>query len=124
MYTTDYTIQLKGVHLYAHHGVMEQERTIGAWFTVDIELEISEYSCLESDNIEGTVSYADVYEIISREMATPSRLLENVCYRISKAIYEAFGQVKGITMTLTKDTPPMGGDRLNAAVTIKSRREA
>ena len=103
---------------------MEQERTIGAWFTVDIELEISEYNCLESDNIEGTVSYADVYEIISREMATPSRLLENVCYRTNKAIYEAFGQVKGITMTLTKDTPPMGGDRLNAAVTIKSRREA
>ena len=124
MHTTDYTIQLKGVHLYAHHGVMEQERSIGAWFTVDIELEICEYGCFESDEIEGTVSYADVYDIISREMATPSRLLENVCYRISKAIYEAFNQVKGITTTLTKDTPPMGGDRLNAAVTIRSRREA
>ena len=124
MHTTDYTIQLKGVHMYAHHGVMEQERTIGAWFTIDIELTISDHGCLESDEIEGTVSYADVYEIISREMATPSRLLENVCYRTSKAIYEAFNQVKGITMTLTKDTPPMGGDRLNAAVTIRSRREA
>lgn len=110
--------------MYAHHGVMEQERSIGAWFTVDIELEIREYGCLESDEIEGTVSYADVYDIISREMATPSRLLENVCYRTSKAIYKAFSQVKGITMTLTKDTPPMGGDRLNAAVTIRSRREA
>ena len=124
MHTTDYTIQLKGVHMYAHHGVMEQERSIGAWFTVDVELEIREYGCLESDEIEGTVNYADVYDIISREMATPSRLLENVCYRTSKAIYNAFSQVKGITMTLTKDTPPMGGDRLNAAVTTRSKREA
>ena len=124
MHITGYTIGLNDIHLYAFHGVMKLEREIGAWFTIDIELTISDHGCLESDEIEGTVSYADVYEIISREMATPSRLLENVCYRTSKAIYEAFNQVKGITMTLTKDTPPMGGDRLNAAVTIRSRREA
>ena len=122
MQTTTYTIELKGIHIYANHGVMEQERRIGAWFTVDISLEIGDYGCLENDSIEGTVNYADVYDIICREMGEPSQLLENVCYRISKATYAAFGQVEGITVTLTKDTPPMGGDRLSAAVTIKSRR--
>lgn len=122
MRTTDYIIQLKGVHLYAHHGVLEQEKAVGAWFTIDLEIEIADHSCLESDKIDGTVSYADVYNIVCKEMEIPSRLLENVCYRVSKALYEAFSQVTSITITLTKDTPPMGGDRLGAAVTIKSKR--
>lgn len=122
MQTTEYTIQLRGIHLYAHHGVMEQERAIGAWFTVDIELRINDSNCLKSDSIEGTVSYADVYEIICEEMKKPSQLLENVCYRTSQALYDAFSQVERISITLVKDTPPMGGDRLNAAVTVKSRR--
>ena len=122
MQTTAYIIELKQIHLYAHHGVMDQEKTIGAWFTIDIALEVNDYSCMTSDNIEGTVSYADVYDIACREMAKPSNLLENVCYRISEEIYRSFEQVEGISITLTKDTPPMGGDRLSAAVTIKSRR--
>lgn len=120
--TTDYTIRLKGVHLYAYHGVLEQEKRIGAWFTIDLEIEVADHSCLESDKIDGTISYADVYDIVRREMNIPSRLLENVCYRISKALYSAFKQIDGITVTLAKDTPPMGGDRLSAGVTIKSKR--
>ena len=123
MRTTGYRIELNGIHLYANHGVMEQEKAIGAWFTIDIRLDITDTSCLESDDIEGTVSYADVYNIVSSCMDRPSRLLENVCYRISNAIYEAFGQVKGISIRLAKDTPPMGGDRLSASVTIESKRE-
>ena len=108
--------------MYAHHGVMQQEREVGAWFTIDIELEINDCSCSESDFIDGTVSYADVYEILSNEMKTPSNLLENACNRISKKIYENFGQVTSIKITLCKDTPPMGGDRLKAAVSLSSRR--
>ena len=117
-----YTIELRDVHLFAHHGVMAQEQEIGAWFTIDIELEISDSSCSENDLIEGTVSYADVYEILRREMEQPSALLENVCNRISRKLYENFEQVTAIKITLCKDTPPMGGDRLKAAVTLTSRR--
>ena len=122
MQITDYSIELKNVHLYAYHGVMEQEREIGAWYTIDASLLISDHSCLCSDDINGTVSYADVYAIIHEEMNTPSKLLENVCYRICDRIYNAFCQVTEITLTLSKDTPPMSGDRLSASVTIRSHR--
>ena len=117
-----YNIELRDVHLFAHHGVMQQEREIGAWFTIDIKLEIGDYSCSESDRIDGTVSYADVYEILCNEMKQPSQLLENVCNRISKRLYEKFEQITAIDITLCKDTPPMGGDRLKAAVTLSSIR--
>ena len=117
-----YTIELRDVHLFAHHGVMPQEREIGAWFTIDIKLDIDDCSCSESDLIEGTVSYADVYGILCREMEQPSDLLEHVCNRISRKLYDKFCQVAAIEITLCKDTPPMGGDRLKAAVTLSSRR--
>lgn len=117
-----YTIELRDVHLYAHHGVMQQEREIGAWFTIDIRLELNDFSCAENDMIDGTVSYADVYEILRKEMQQPSDLLEHVCNRISKRLYEEFKQITAIRISLSKDTPPMGGDRLKAAVTISSKR--
>ena len=117
-----YTIELRDIHLFAHHGVMPQEQKIGAWFTLDIKMEINDYNCTTSDEIDGTVSYADVYEILRQEMTKPSKLLENVCQRISKRLYETFLQIVAIEITLCKDTPPMGGDRLKAAVTLSSKR--
>ena len=119
---TEYDIELRDVHIFAHHGVMPQEKEIGAWFTIDIKLRIEEYECTRSDSIESTVSYAEIYNIICSAMKEPANLLENVCYRISKAVYEVFPTVSAISITLCKDTPPMGGDRLKAAVTINSKR--
>jgi dihydroneopterin aldolase len=119
----EYNIELRDIHMYAYHGVMQQEREIGAWYTIDMTLRIDDHSCAISDDITGTVSYADVYEIISNGMKTPSMLLENVCNRIIENIYTEFEKVAAITMTLSKDTPPMGGDRMNAAVTLKTERE-
>lgn len=118
----EYCIEIRDIHLYAHHGVMPQEREVGAWFTVDIKMTMNDSSCAESDSIENTVSYADIYDIIRNEMKEPSKLLEHVCKRISDTIYSQFAQVQEIEITLCKDTPPMGGDRLKACVTIKSRR--
>ena len=122
MQITGYNIELRDVHIYAHHGVMQQEREIGAWFVIDIKLMMNDWSCTENDNINGTVSYADVYEIICDEMKQPSDLLEHVCKRICEKLYSAFAQVEGIEITLCKETPPMGGDRLKAAVTVRSCR--
>lgn len=122
MTITEYTISLGNVHLYAHHGVMPQEQQIGAWFTVDAELVVSDNSCAVTDEIAGTVSYADVYDLIVREMASPSKLLENVAHRIVSAIFDEFATVSRVEVKITKDTPPMGGDRLSAAVTLKAHR--
>jgi dihydroneopterin aldolase len=122
MEITEYNIELRDIHLFAHHGVMPQEREIGAWFTIDLELGINNHDCTTNDCIDGAVNYADVYRIVCEEMKNPSNLLENVCRRISEAIYRTFTQVNSISVTLCKDTPPMGGDRLKAAVSLRSRR--
>lgn len=122
MQITDYHIELREIHLYAHHGVMEQERKIGAWFTVDLNLTISDHSCAYSDSIENTVSYADVYEIVKCQMARPSNLLEDVCRRVMEAVMQQFPTISEIVVRVAKDTPPMGGDRLSSVVTMRGER--
>lgn len=117
-----YSIELRDIHLFAHHGVIPQEKAIGAEFTINITLTICDHSCAYSDEIDGTVSYADVYDIIKREMKKPSKLLESVCRRIIEALFERFDKITDIEMSLYKDTPPMGGDRLSAGVTMRGKR--
>lgn len=122
MKISSYKINLTNVHIYAHHGVMEQERKVGAWFTLDISMEASDHGCAFTDAIEETISYADVYDVIKREMGTPSQLLEHVAARIMSAIFDKFPGITGIALTITKDTPPMGGDRLQASVSMRAER--
>lgn len=122
MQINEYLIELTEIHLYAHHGVMLQEREVGAWFTLNARLHIGNSSCTSNDEISGTVSYADIYEIICREMKIPSNLLEHVCKRICESIYSSFDDVMAIEITLCKDTPPMNGDRMGAGVTLKTTR--
>ena len=122
MQITSYTIELNNIHLYARHGVMMQEKAVGAWFTIDIKLRLNDHSCAASDDIGNTVSYADVYDLIKNEMSIPSRLLENVCHRIITALLNRFAAIEWIEISLRKDTPPMGGDRLSATVTMQAKR--
>ncbi len=122
MNISSYTIELKDIHLYAHHGVMPQERSVGAWFTVDTRLTIGDKSPLYSDEIDNAVNYADIFAIIKEEMEKPANLLENVGKRVVEKILNTFAQVETAEITICKDTPPMGGDGLKACVTIKAER--
>lgn len=122
MRMTEYNIELRDIHLYAHHGVLQQERNIGAWFTIDVKVGIENTECAITDNINDTINYAELYSIIRKEMSQPSNLLEHVCQRILNNILNTFPIVNSAEITLCKDTPPMGGDRLKAVVTLKSIR--
>lgn len=117
---TSYNIEIRNAQFYAFHGVMEQEQIVGGHYTIDLSLKIAQLP--DSDEIGDTVSYADVYEILKREMAIPSKLLESVCKRIIESIFSEQQLVNEVTITLTKVTPPMGGDNLSAAVTVKGVR--
>lgn len=102
-------IAIHSLRLYARHGVLEQEQTLGAWFLVDVDLTASFLQAMLSDTLEGTVSYADVYDVIRKEMQTPSRLIEHAGGRIVRALFLHFPQVTRIGLRLTKETPPVTG---------------
>ena len=114
-----HSILINGLRIYAHHGVLPQERTVGAYFTIDLRLETDFTQAMETDQLCGTVSYAEVCNVVRREMATPSQLLEHVGGRIIHALRQQFPTVTAIKLRLIKDNPPMGADLQGAGIEIE-----
>ena len=51
-------ILIEGLRLYAYHGVLEQERTIGAYFTIDAEIYADFSQAIDTDELAGTIDYS------------------------------------------------------------------
>ena len=111
-------IFLDEVRFHAFHGVMPQERAVGADFTVWLTVEYDFVKAAESDDLSDTISYADLYEVVRAEMDKPSQLLEHVALRIVKAVASRWPKVEKIDIRLAKDNPPMGADCKGAGVEI------
>ena len=108
MQATDMYIRMEGMKFYAFHGVIPQENVVGSYYYLNLKLK-TDFTCAsETDDLEGTVSYADIYTAVKAEMAIPSKLLEHVCQRIASRIFKDFPTIETIDIALFKENPPMG----------------
>ena len=103
---------------YAYHGVVPQETVVGNHFIVDLVITVSVQKATESDDLGDTINYADLYKIVSKEMASPSKLLEHVAGRILYSLKQTFPQIEGTEIKLAKLNPPFGGDVYSASVIL------
>ena len=101
------SIALEGVVLHAFHGVFEQETAVGNDFRIDIEVEVPVTDGMRADSLDGTLSYADLYEVCVAEFATPSRLLEHVALRIADALRSRYPQILSGHLCISKLHPPI-----------------
>lgn len=115
-------ITLHKMRFYAYHGVFAQEQRVGNHFIVELTFWADIAESLHRDELEETISYADVYEVIKAEMAIPSRLLEHVVGRISERLFATFPRMQRIALTLSKCNPPFPGEVHSAAVTLEACR--
>ncbi|MBQ9672850.1 MAG: dihydroneopterin aldolase [Prevotella sp.] len=111
-------IFINGLRLYAYHGVMPQERRVGGWFLVTLRVHYNITRAMESDRVADTLSYADLCELVKREMAIPSSLLEHVAGRIARAIVEHYPEAEGLELEITKENPPLGCNCQGAGVRL------
>lgn len=109
-------IILEDIKIYAYHGVLPEESVIGTYYLVNLEVYADLWKATETDDLNDTISYADISEIIHAEMAVPSKLLEHVAGRIIKKIHEKFPQISSVKIKITKTNPPMKGEMKGASV--------
>ena len=103
-------IELLDMRFYAHHGCFQEEREIGAPFSVDLQMETpSSQAAVLSDRLEETLNYQAVYQVVAQEMRQPSHLLEHVAGRIIQQLKLHFPQTGKITIGVSKLNPPLGG---------------
>lgn len=114
-------IYLENIKIYAYHGVLPEENIIGTSYLVNAEFHADLWRATETDDLNDTISYADLNEIIHEEMAIPSKLLEHVAGRIIKKIHEKFPQISFIKIKITKTSPPMKGEMHGASVEFEKK---
>ncbi|NDV65054.1 dihydroneopterin aldolase [Bacteroides sp. 224] len=118
----DSYILLNNLSFHAYHGVSPQETKVGNVFILDLKLKVDLRKAMRTDLVSDTVSYADVFQSVSEEMAIPSLLLENVCGRIAQRIFIDFPAVEEVKIKLCKRNPPMGADIESAGVKVRCIR--
>ena len=111
------TITLEKMKFHAFHGVMEQERIIGGTYLVDVIYAINT-KAFETDNLNDTINYADIFDLVKEEMEKPSQLIEHVAGRIMKVLKDNFPQMIETTVKISKLNPPVIGEAGKATVTI------
>ncbi len=110
---------LKGLRFHAFHGVLPQERLTGNDYEVDLTISYDFKPVVKSDDLNDTLNYAEVYEVVKEVMAQPCQLVEHVAGRIGKSIIERWPTIFKVHVTVLKLNPPMGADCKGAGVHLE-----
>ena len=108
-------IELKDVELYAYHGVGDAERITGGRYLVNVRITYEEKKSTFSD-LNDTINYLTVFNLVRQRMAVPSTLLEQVAADIIQEIQQQFNIVNEIECSIYKIRAPI--ENLNGKVGI------
>lgn len=111
-------IYLRNVRFHAFHGVLPQEGIVGNDYLVNLVLDYDFSSAMKTDDLQGTLNYAEVYQKVREEIAVPSKLLEHVAGRIAHRLFSDFPEIQKLQLSITKVNPPMGADSDGAGVEV------
>ncbi len=114
-----YTINLCDMEFRAYHGCYDLEQKVGNRFAVDLQIETWQDD-IAADMVENAVNYLSVYEVVGQQMALTQRTIEAVALNIINALKAQFAQIEGVTCTVAKIAPPLGGKIGRVSVTLRS----
>jgi 7,8-dihydroneopterin aldolase/epimerase/oxygenase len=100
---------LDDVRFYGHHGVSSAEQSVGAWFSVHVELALDLRPAALSDDVNTTVDYSVIARRIV-EIGTGERvnLLERLAGRIADALLGEW-PTRQVRVQVRKLTAPLSG---------------
>lgn len=108
------------MEFYAYHGCFREEQIIGTRFLVDLYLETETVKAENSDDLNDTVNYQEVYLLVKQEMEIKSKLLEHVGRRILKSVMTQFPEIESAKIKISKMNPPLGGKIRSVSVSLQS----
>ena len=117
-------IFLCGMRFMACHGVLPHEREIPQPFEADVELGLDLRAAGESDDLDDTVNYAEVYDVVSTVLTvTRKYLIEALAEEIADDLLRDFDALRWVRVTVHKTAAPIDGIFSDVGVTILRRRK-
>lgn len=119
-------ILMENMAFYGFHGVLEEEKSLGQKFFVDLELKLDLSAAGKSDAVEHTVSYADVYDDVKYFVESARyNLIEALGENICNMVLSKYSEVKEVTIRIKKPEAPVRGifDYMGIQL-VRTRNEA
>lgn len=122
LHITHSTIFVNDIQLHAYHGVMPQEQLTGNDYLVSVSAQYPIDKAITTDDVQHTLNYAMVYDIVKEEMGISSKLVEHVAGRIAQHLMKHFADISAVRVRVTKLNPPMGAQCAGAGVEVEVTR--
>ncbi|GAN47162.1 dihydroneopterin aldolase [Methylobacterium radiotolerans] len=118
-------IRVTRIAVFGRHGVLAEEAVLGQRFYISLEAELDLGPAGRSDDVAGTVSYADL-TALAVEIATARRfnLIEALAETVAAEILARFARVAAITVQVDKPSAPVPAILDSVGVAITRRRGA
>lgn len=115
---------VRNIEFTGLHGVYEEERRDGRRFQVDLEVVLKEQRSAVSDDLEDTLDYRRLAEIVVEVAHGPSRfLVEKLAGAILDTTFERYPQVVEAQVEIRKQAPDVVGAPQWVGVQIRRCRE-
>ncbi|MCH5142955.1 MAG: 2-amino-4-hydroxy-6-hydroxymethyldihydropteridine diphosphokinase [Clostridiales bacterium] len=116
-------IKIRGLEVNACHGVFDSEKINKQPFIFDADLELDFFGAAKDDDLNKTVNYAEVCNLIV-EIASKNTfsLIEKLAYECAFEILDSF-PVQGVKITVWKPNAPVEQKFSNLGVVVSCRRE-
>lgn len=116
-------ISIKGLKLFAYHGVNPEEKENGQNFVIDLDYYVNIARACQMDTLDDTVSYAKVVKTIHRVFtAEKYDLIERAAQVIADAVLDEFDDIFKVEVTLKKPEAPISAEFDYVAVSITRER--
>ena len=116
-------ITIKGLKLFAYHGVNPEEKENGQSFFIDMNYYLNMVKACNNDCLDDTVSYAAVVKTIKKAFtAEKYDLIERAAQAVCDAVFSDFEAIEKIEITLKKPEAPVNADFDYMAVSLIRER--
>lgn len=114
-------IYLNDLVFNGFHGVYAAEKKIGNTFKVDVRIQITP-ATQTIDQLDQTIDYVKVYQLIQQIMETPTPLLETLVAKIADKILAEHSIANAVFVKITKQQLAISYFEGTTAVSIERSR--
>lgn len=124
--TTEFSgdrIILSDLGFFGYHGVMPEEAVLGQRFFVDLVCGIDLRKAGRTDDLDASVSYAEIYEVTKAAFEERRfKLIEAVAQNIADRLFDVFPAITWVQVRVRKPSAPIPMAAGEAAVELHRQR--
>ncbi len=103
-------IILRNMKFYAYHGALAEENKLGQNFYIDLDIYTSLDNAGKSDNLDKSINYAVVYEMVKKTTTENTfKLIEKLASEVAKNLLFSF-DIDKIWVRIRKPEAPINGN--------------